>query len=200
MDFPDCRWRSDYCAVFHEPGRALRHIPAVGQQSRQQKGRHGLSWGCSSDRVSDKPFPCHNLTLALINIRTDITNNKYTLPSRYYRHSKCRHSPDANLSGGPLAWPGWPQSCANKLMKHNIAPFSSWYSATLCTASNSQQQAVTLLRLSLDTSYSLFAYPLYSSFSSSKLCAWLIFSEHWHQLSLKPQRKATKRLKGRIDM
>ena len=43
MDFPDCRWRSDYCAVFHEPGRALRHIPAVGQQSRQQKGRHGLS-------------------------------------------------------------------------------------------------------------------------------------------------------------
>ena len=43
MDFPDCRWRSDYCPVFHEPGRALRHIPAVGQQSRQQKGRHGLS-------------------------------------------------------------------------------------------------------------------------------------------------------------
>ena len=76
------------------------------------------------------------------------TTNTFSYTHTLKYISKCRHSPDANLSGGPLAWPGRPQSCANKLMKHNIAPFASWYSATLCTASNSQQQAVTLLWLS----------------------------------------------------
>ena len=58
------------------------------------------------------------------------TTNTFSYTHTLKYISKCRHSPDANLSGGPLAWPGRPQSCANKLMKHNIAPFASWYSAT----------------------------------------------------------------------